>query len=608
MTHIFSSQNARCRSPLGAVRRGEAVTFTLFVPHAMGCHTPKLLFKKDGDERFALHDMQREGDEDGCGVFSVSVTPGETGLYFYYFDLYVNFQKLFRGPLGEAVLTAGEGEAYQLTVYDDDFATPDALCGGVYYQIFPDRFCEGNSHEVMPFADRIYRTEKDGEPYFWPNEIGGDLNMDYFGGDLRGIRDKLDYLARMGVTLIYLNPIFEAHSNHRYNTANYMRVDPLLGSNAEFRTLCREAKSHGIGVILDGVFSHTGSDSVYFNREGRYPTPGAYNDPKSPYRSWYDFSPRYTCGYRSWWGFESLPEVNENEPSYREFICGEGGVIDYWLGLGAAGFRLDVADELPDDFIEEIRRAVKRHGEDKLLLGEVWEDASNKWSYGKRRRYLLGRGLDSVMNYPFRTAILDFVRGGDARAAADAVLRVCEHYPAPALRLLMNFVSTHDTVRAITAIAGESCEGKDRYWQSGRRLSEEQYEYGRRKLVLAYALAYTLPGMPCVYYGDEIGMQGYKDPFNRAFFDWHSKERRIRPVLQKLAALRKRCAAFKEGALRVTRAEGGILQFVREGGGEAAEICINRNANDIDTVLLGEAVTVPAYDFAVRCSTGEALP
>ena len=280
--HLLQPERALAARLWAPCAGGEAVTFTLFVPHAMGCHTPKLLFKKDGDERFALHDMQREGDEDGCGVFSVSVTPGETGLYFYYFDLYVNFQKLFRGPLGEAVLTAGEGEAYQLTVYDDDFATPDALCGGVYYQIFPDRFCEGNSHEVMPFADRIYRTEKDGEPYFWPNEIGGDLNMDYFGGDLRGIRDKLDYLARMGVTLIYLNPIFEAHSNHRYNTANYMRVDPLLGSNAEFRTLCREAKSHGIGVILDGRVQPHGVGFRLLQPRGALPHARRLQRPEEP--------------------------------------------------------------------------------------------------------------------------------------------------------------------------------------------------------------------------------------------------------------------------------------------------------------------------------------
>ena len=185
------------------------------------------------------------------------------------------------------------------------------------YQIFPDRFFEGRPHPVMPFADRVYRANKQGEPYFWPNEQGGQLNLDYFGGDFEGIRKKLGYLQELGVTWIYLNPIFEAHANHRYNTADYLNADPLLGTNEEFTLLCREAKEKGIRIILDGVFSHTGSDSLYFNREGRYGQGGAYHDPNSPYRSWYDFDPKYPCGYRSWWGFETLPEVREDDPAYQ---------------------------------------------------------------------------------------------------------------------------------------------------------------------------------------------------------------------------------------------------------------------------------------------------
>ena len=600
MAAIFNSLDEFYKTPFGAVPAGQSVTFTLAVPSAIGCATPYLIWQPDGQQAQWLP-LEKRGAKRDADLFTITVTPPAAGLYFYYFDLYTGYRKLFRGAMGEAYITNGQGESWQLTAYEPEFATPRGLQGGVFYQIFPDRFCEGTADKSMPFADRIYRADKEGEPYFWPTEQrDGYLNMDYYGGDLRGIRDKLPYLAGLGVTMIYLNPIFEAHSNHRYNTANYRRVDPLLGTNADFKALCKEAKAMGIRIILDGVFSHTGSDSVYFNREGRYPTPGAYQDPRSPYRKWYDFSPNYACGYRSWWGFETLPEVNEDEPSYREFICGEGGVIDYWMELGASGFRLDVADELPDDFIRAIRRAVKRHGEDKYLLGEVWEDATNKWSYGVRRTYLLGRGLDAVMNYPFREAVLQFVRGGDARDAAEAVTRICENYPAPALHVLMNFLSTHDTVRAITELGGEPCDGHDRYWQSGRRLTAEQYEYGRRKLVLAYALIFTLPGLPSVYYGDEIGMQGYKDPFNRAFFDWHSKENRIRPVLQRLSKLRKSCDAFRDGRFVPVRCEGGLFQFQRRGAREVADICVNRNANDMDTVVFGEPITIPAYDFRIK--------
>ena len=500
---IFNSQDTFYKTPFGAVRAGETVAFTLTVPVEFGCTTPYLLFNRDGEQP-SLFPLQKQYFRNGMDVFSTTIQPQEPGLYFYYFDLYTGYRKLYAGQLGEAYVTTGDGEAWQLTVYEKDFQTPSHLRGGVIYQIFPDRFFESSPHATMPYADRIYRPDKRSEPYFWPNEQHeGYLNMDYYGGDLPGIRKKLTYLASLGVTCIYLNPIFEAHANHRYNTADYRKVDPVLGTNEDFAELCRAAKARGIDVVLDGVFSHTGSDSVYFNREGRYASFGAWQGPDSPYRRWYDFSPNYPHGYRCWWGFETLPEVNEEDRSYREFICGEGGVIDYWLGLGASGFRLDVADELPDDFIEEIRRAVKRHGSEKYLLGEVWEDATNKWSYG------------------------------------------------------------------------------------------------RRLMTLAYAMIFTLPGIPSIYYGDEIGMQGYKDPFNRAFFDWESRETRIRPVLQNLAALRKSCPAFADGTLAVTQAQGGVLCYERRAEAAVAAVCINRTEQQVRTVLLGRTVEVQPCSFAV---------
>ena len=588
MSSIYNSCDAFHKAPFGAVRAGQAVTFTLRVPAEFGCTAPRLVLHRDGEAPapFVLHSA---GGADGRDLFTITLPMPQPGLYFYYFDLYTGYRKLYRGALGEAYVTTGTGEEYQLTVYEAGFATPQAIKGGVMYQIFPDRFFEGRP-KPMPFADRIYRENKSGEPYFWPTEQeDGYLTRDYFGGDFEGIRRKLPYLAGLGVTVIYLNPIFEAHSNHRYNTANYLKADPLLGTNEEFARLCDEAGRRGISIILDGVFSHTGSDSIYFNRECRYPVCGAYNSPDSPYRRWYDFSPSYPCGYRAWWGFDTLPEVNEHDESYREFICGKGGVIDTWLSLGAGGFRLDVADELPDDFIEAIRTAVKRHGQDKFLLGEVWEDATTKVSYGARRTYLLGKGLDAVMNYPFRSAILAFLRGGDARVCADAILRICENYPAPALHTLMNFVSTHDTERAITALAGESCEGKDRYWQSGRRL-----------VCLAYAMLFTLPGIPSIYYGDEIGMQGYKDPFNRAYFEWDSTETRIIATLRNLAALRQRCKVFASGRLAISYAQDGVLCFERLARQNKAAVCINRTASDVQAALLGKNVVVAPYSFEVR--------
>ncbi|MFR1809183.1 MAG: alpha-amylase family glycosyl hydrolase, partial [Pygmaiobacter massiliensis] len=335
-----------------------------------------------------------------------------------------------------------------------------------------------------------------------------------------------------------------------------------------------------------------------FDREGRYGSDGAYHNPLSRYRSWYDFSPKYPSGYRCWWGFETLPEVNERDLSYRRFICGEGGVIDYWLKHGASGFRLDVADELPDDFIEEIRRTIKRHGEDKLLLGEVWEDATNKESYGVHRTYLLGRGLDTVMNYPFKDAVLRFLRSGNAGVLQREVLSIVEHYPKPAMDVAMNFISTHDTVRAVTALAGEDCADHDRYWQSGRMLPAGALAWGKKMMALAYCLIFTLPGVPCVYYGDEIAMQGYRDPFNRAFFNWDSRDETLRNVIRRLSALRRSCPALADGTLLFHEAAGDVLCYERRSGSSRVLVLVNRSQRPVTRSIGGILISAGPQNFA----------
>ena len=574
MPCLFNSFDPYFKQPFGAVRAGQSVHLSLCIPEELGYVDPHLVLQKEGRYDVPVHyRMKFDGQTPHQNHFSVDVTLNDVGLYFYYFDLYTDFRRIVRGPDNCGVVSWQEGESWQITVYEADFETPAPIKGKVFYQIFPDRFCEGVENKPMPFPDRLYQADKHAEPFWQPNEVGGHLNEDYFGGDLKGIQMKLPYLRKMGVDYLYLNPIFEAHSNHRYNTADYLNVDPLLGTNEDFETLCAEARKYGIGIVLDGVFSHTGSDSRYFNREG---------------------------GYRSWWGFETLPEVNEEAPSYVEFITGEGGVIDTWLRRGAAGFRLDVADELPDEFIEKVRTAVKRVGPDKFLLGEVWEDATTKFGFDKRRTYLLGKGLDSVMNYPFKNAVLGFVCGRDAGQTMTDILSICEHYPAPALDTALNFLSTHDTERALTVIADEPANGRGREWQSGRCVTGDAYEEGMLKLRMAYAIIYTLPGVPCLYYGDEIGMQGYRDPFNRGFYCWDSHEERLKPVLAQLAQLRHTCEAFRTGELRVLRAEGGVLHYQRIGEFEAAEIIVNRTEHIIvEPLASGKHTEVNPMGFTI---------
>ena len=564
MSHTFyNSLDLTCKSPFGAVKAGQPVTFNLTVPEDLGYVDPHLVLTKDREDPVHYR-MEFTGQTPKVNHFALTVTPTTSGLYFYHFDLYTDFRRIYRTSGGEGVLSWTDGQDWQLTVYEPDFKTPDWLKNGTMYQIFPDRFCEGKPNKTMPFADRIYRADKTGEPYFWPTEQSeGYLNMDYYGGDFAGIQQKLPYLEELGVTCIYLNPIFEAHANHRYNTADYLKADPLLGTNEEFSALCAAAAKEGIRIILDGVFSHTGSDSRYFNREGRYGPGGAYRDRSSPYRSWYDFDSGYPCGYRSWWGFETLPEVQEESPSYVEFICGKGGVIDTWLNLGASGFRLDVADELPDDFIEKIRAAVKSNGEDKLLLGEVWEDATTKEAFGRRRTYLRGHGLDAVMNYPFRTALMAYLLGGGAEYFRDSMEELRENYPAPAFYGAMNFLSTHDTPRLLTILGLTSPAPQTRDERAVYRLSDSDLARGMSLLKLAALILYTFPGSPMLYYGDEAGMQGFEDPFNRGTYPWGHENAELVQYFQQLGALRKSHEALQSGTIVYHAAQGRALAFSR---------------------------------------------
>ena len=582
MSCLFNSYDPYFKQPFGAVRAGQTVRLSLCIPEELGYVDPHLVLKKEGKFDVPVYyRMNFDGQTPRQNHFSVEVPLNDPGLYFYYFDLYTDFRRIVRGADNCGVVSWQEGESWQITVYEPDFQTPECIKGKVFYQIFPDRFCEGVENKPMPFPDRLYQADKHAEPFWQPNETGGHLNEDYFGGDLKGIQQKLPYLHEMGVDFIYLNPIFEAHSNHRYNTADYLNVDPLLGTNEDFEALCTAAQKYGIGIVLDGVFSHTGSDSRYFNREGRYGEGGAYRDPNSPYRCWYDFGPQYKDGYRSWWGFETLPEVDEETPSYVEFITGEGGVIDTWLRRGAAGFRLDVADELPDEFLDRFHDAVRKEKKDAFIYGEVWEDATDKISYGHRRRYLEGGELDSVMNYPFANAIIDFVRTANAENLRECVENIVEHYPRASLDTLMNHIGTHDTVRALTRLGRGDVprpeNGRDR-----GIMTDEQYKKGVELLMLASVLQFTLPGVPCVYYGDEAGLSGGEDPFNRACFPWGHENKELLEHYKTLGRIRKLCPAFVDGEFNCISAVLGCIAYERISDTGCALIIANANDREIE--------------------------
>ena len=569
MSTYFDSRDPACKSPFGAVPCGTEVSFAVFCTDEENIVSGALHVTEEFAGREQTVPLTLSGGAWRC----VYAAPRRPELAWYRFSL--------RRRSGETVTLAQR----QLTVYEEYGAAPDWFGRGVSYQIFPDRFCRSRVPDPAGLVgDRTVHENWQDTPEFRPDERGEIRNRDFFGGDLAGIISKLDYLNSLGVTTLYLNPIFEAASNHRYNTADYMAIDPMLGTAEDFRALCREAHARGMRVLLDGVFNHTGSASRYFNADGFYPELGAAQSKDSPYYNWYHFT-RWPEEYDAWWGIKTLPAVEENQASYRDFIIrSEDSVVRHWLRCGADGWRLDVADELPDDFIAELRQAMDAEKPDCLLLGEVWEDGSNKIAYDRRRKYLLGRETHGLMNYPFRTAALDWLCGGDAAAFRESMEQLRENYPSPAFYSAMNFLSTHDTPRILTLLGGEPTPA-DKAERAAAQLSPAGWELARRRLMLGALLLYTFPGSPTVYYGDEAGMEGYEDPLNRRTFPWGQEDEGLLRWYRRLGQLRGDRPSLQQGDICYLYADGSGLALRRQWDGEVTTAAMNSGKEPLTMTL-----------------------
>lgn len=571
MKVYYDSLDHKCKTPFGAVPTGKEVRFCISVTEAEPVSGVSVCVRR-GDKT-EYHAMQVAHDEQD-GYFC-TLTFSEPAIYYYRFEVYLASGKVaFVGVGKYGVAVVGDWlPEWQLTVYDGAYRAPVGFEGGVIYHVFCDRFARD---EAVGTAGRSL-TPWGNQPRV--KDSGGIYRAEeFFGGNLRGITSKLDYIADLGVTLLYLSPIFKAYSNHRYDTGDYFTIDPLLGTEEDFVELCRGAHDRGIKVILDGVFNHTGSDSKYFNKFGNYDGKGAWQGKDSPYYDWYTFG-NYPCGYNAWWGIDNVPTVNKDNPDYQRMIYGEGGVIEKWLRLGADGWRLDVADELPSFFIEGIRARLKAVKPDGYLLGEVWEDASVKFSYGTYRPYLLGRELDGVMNYPFGNAVLALAKGGNPEDFVREVNTIMENYPREMLAHSMTVIDTHDTSRAINVLSGVTKpDGLEA--QRARLLTQEEYELGKRRLKLASSLQYFLPGMPSLFYGDEAGATGFHDPLSRPCYPWGNEDHDLLEHYKALGRLKK---TFKEQFCVGTELslKNGVLTLAR---GEDKKIVLtcNLSGNKID--------------------------
>lgn len=565
------------RSPLGAVEDGSEVK--LCIRSFGGVKSAKLCVYADGYS--AEFDMQRDGD-----CFSCSFTPEKPAALWYCFNLCTENgeRRLCVGNDGHfSVLSDAANDGFRLTVYKRGFTTPEWFAGRIMYQIFPDRFGFEDASEGIEYHKALGQTpELHGsinEPVRWlPRSFEKDYAPDdFYGGSLRGITKKLPYIKELGVGVIYLNPIFEARSNHRYDTSDYGKIDPILGNEQDYVNLCAEAARLGIGVINDGVFSHTGADSIYFNRYGSYPTLGAYQGTQSQFYPWYDFR-HFPDDYRCWWNFKDLPEVNEQNAAWQDYIIGgNDSIVRRWLRCGASGWRIDVADELPDEVLSLIRDAAKAEKPDSVIIGEVWEDAVIKNSYGKMRNYALGYSLDSVMNYPFRSAVIDFaLKRKTAFELRDFLLGQQHNYPQPMYRCLMNLLGSHDVERLHTALAFDyDVKALDRRQQAELTLTEEQALRATRLQRLCAAIQYCVSGVPCLYYGDEECLDGGRDPFNRKPFE--PSNIGLHNFYARLGEIRSSSPALTGGSMQILTASADVFIILRQAGNEKIACVINRS-------------------------------
>lgn len=609
---VHDSYDLGFRKPFGAVPCGEKVELCLAVSSNVDIDRVYIRLLVDGTSEMLL-EMPRLIYESGKMIFRGEFTaPYSPGLLWYYFIIKTRDMTWYYGNNQEELGGVGAvynypPKGYQITVYKRGFETPKWFKDSIIYQVFLDRFFNGNEDGSIlnPRQDVYIHKRWDESPfYIRDSKTQRVVKYDFFGGNIPGLIKKLPYLKALGINLIYLNPIFEAESNHKYDTGDYNKIDPMFGDNNDFNKLCSAAGEMGINIILDGVFNHTGSNSIYFNKYGKYNSIGACDSKESPYFKWYSFS-EYPNKYECWWGVDTLPSVNEMEPTYRDFIISnEDSVLRHWMKFGAKGWRLDVADELPDEFIREFKSEMRNFDSESILIGEVWEDASNKISYGVRRNYLFGEELDSVMNYPFREIMINFILGKkNSHETHKRLMSLYENYPLHHFYSNMNLIGSHDVPRILT-ILGEAPDEKSlsESEKSGLRLDINSLEKAIKRLKLLSLIQMTFPGVPSIYYGDEAGLEGFGDPLNRGTYPWCRENHELIGWYKKIIKLRNENDFLRTGKWISIHPNDDVYGYIRliensqDVFGEpkkngAALILINRN----DSIEVNMVVNLKNY-------------
>ncbi len=610
-------KDASCR---GSFPCGTNIEFTVEVPRIIGASAVVLRIAEDGKSDTDMP-LSFTGTADGVDTYKLTLDTAalcpkeENGLFYYEFLFLRGEHTLFTNTWNYVDFCLEDHSAgrFLLLIHTTDYCTPDWFKGRVMYHVFVDRFMKGNG-EVGKRDDVIINEDwYNGVPQFAARQGDPLKNNMFFGGDLWGVAEKLDYLKSLGVGVIYLSPIFKAYSNHKYDTGDYMEIDAMFGGEAAFKNLIEKAREKDIYIILDGVFNHTGDDSIYFDRYGNYGKVGAYSNPASAYRNWFRFK-EYPNKYESWWGIDIMPRLNHTVESCRRFFTGKGGVAQKYIEMGIGGWRLDVADELSDEFLDEWRESVKKSsGGEGIVIGEVWENAAEKIAYSSRRSYFRGKQLDSVMNYPVRNGILALLIDKDAGFLADVLKSIYASYPKCACDSLMNLLGTHDTERILTVLG----EGHNDFSSasntelSTRKLSETDRKRAVAMLMLASTVQYTVYGVPSLFYGDEAGIEGYHDPFCRKPYPWGKECAELLEHYRRLGEIRANYSVFADGDFAVDYAEGAVIAYSRTSEEQTLKIVVNAGDTEVEykhpsktNLLTGEKykgtlAPMSAYIFAM---------
>ena len=580
--------NGKKESCTRAFELGNDIVINLLAPRMLGISSARISCYDDSGKPVISCSGSWISHDLGNDKYEFRIKGIETpGIYFYSLQLSCCLGNIYATASLNSVFFSGEESLTQFTVSNFRYPAPKGIYGGVIYHIFVDRFARCGKPRRRSNA-RLIEDWSDGVPEY-PEYPGAFMkNNTFFGGDLFGIAKKLPYISSLGVTAIYLSPIFESPSNHKYDTADYMRVDSMLGGDRALKHLIREAEKLGISVILDGVFNHTGSDSIYFNRYGNYKSLGAYQSADSPYYSWYSFD-RYPDKYTCWWGIDILPRINPDNRECGEYFTGSGGVIERYARMGIGGIRLDVADELSDKFIASIKACLCKFNPRAILYGEVWEDASNKIAYGKRKQYYLGAELDGVMNYPLRAGIIEYICHGQTDKLLYSLTDIINNAPKRVLDAQMNLLGSHDTERILTALGAVSPDNKSNSELRTMRMSESERSVAISRLKAAYTVLSTLPGIPTIFYGDEVGLEGYSDPFNRMPFPWGNENAELLSHYRRLGLLRRKHRVYEDGEFSILQLERNVLIFSRKRGQTAYVTVFNNSNNKMSISFSAEA-------------------